>query len=84
MTVPTYPSYDNLRAFAEEVIRLGCWQGASVDGGDLQEIAMKHFLLVEVPFDPEKGDIDEIGDAKPGDPYYVFAWSKRATDLSKP
>jgi hypothetical protein len=59
---------DNLKAFAQEIIRL-TWEGY-VDAPDIQEVAEKHGLLARKPHDPkEDGEVDY---AEPGDEIYVF------------
>ncbi len=62
-----------LAAFAKDVIRLA-WD-AAVDGGDVQDAAERHGLIVLASYDPaEHGDPVE---ADPGEEIFVFAdWLK--------
>ena len=59
---------DRLRAFAKDVIQLA-WDG-SIDGGDVQEIALKHNLIKPEIYDPARhGDMEAV----PGeDTIYVY------------
>lgn len=38
---------DNIRAFIRELAQL-CWEGGSLDGGDLQDMLVKHGMLTPV------------------------------------
>jgi hypothetical protein len=67
---------DRLRAFAAAVMD-SSWNGHEIDGGDAHELALKHGIIVEVPYDPEKHGESEF-DVEPGDPYYVLAWGPHA------
>ena len=57
---------ERLRQFARWVI-----EGGSLDGGDVQDMALRMGLLREEPYDPSKHGPNEV-DAGPGDPWYVF------------
>lgn len=71
------PEIERLRDFVAELMRDGPWEGMGFDGGEIQDRALKHGLIVEVPFDPaEHGNRFEF---LPEDPIYVLAWSKHAS-----
>lgn len=66
---------ERLVSFAKEIIRLE-WDGG-VYGGDVQDIAEKHGLIVSETYDPAKHGEDFEGDS--GDEIFVFApWLKSA------
>ncbi|MDQ0135726.1 hypothetical protein J2T08_003647 [Neorhizobium galegae] len=68
--------------FAKEVIHVA-FEGGSLDGGDIQEMALKHGLIAEERFDP-KIHKDTFGnDAAPGDQWFVFA-GPLASDFPNP
>ena len=56
--------------FAEFIIR-GSWDGKDVDGGEIQDLAVEHGLLIETKYDPEKHGPNNY-DLEPGDPYLIF------------
>jgi hypothetical protein len=60
---------EGLESFSKEIIRLG-WDGA-VDGGDVQEAAIKYGLIVPAKYDPAKHG--ENVEADVGDDIYEFA-----------
>lgn len=75
--MPNYLTQDiegkqNLFHFAKEVIQVA-FDGGSLDGGEIQEMAVKHGLLVEESYDPEKHGEDRLGEFEEGDQYYVYA-----------
>lgn len=45
---------EGVRLFAKAVLRDGLWDGSSLDGADIQDLAEKHGLIENVGFDPEK------------------------------
>jgi len=47
-----------------------------IDGGDFQELAVKHGLLIEK--EATKDDIDEFSDYEIGDPIYIFSDALKA------
>lgn len=62
--------------FAVEIME--DWPYGDVDGGDLQDIAVKYGLLVRVEggFNPDvHEDVDCI--AEPGDPWYLINYSEK-------
>lgn len=65
MSAPDYKS------FAKWAIIGGSFAGLSLDGGDIQEAAVKFGIIKEVPYDPDfHGDND--CDVQPGDPWFEF------------
>lgn len=65
----------DFEAFARHIMK--DWpEGYDIDGMDLQEMAIKHGILVEIEggFDPEKHDCP-YGSEK-GDPWYQLVWHK--------
>lgn len=69
-------------AFAAEVIRCA-FDGCSMDGDDIQELAVKHRLLVRVGFDPKKHDGEGAEFCEPGDPWYVFSRGLLLSDRAR-
>ena len=64
----------DFEAFSKDI--MSEWpEGFDIDGGDLQDKAIKHGLLypVEGGFDPEK-HWDTHGCAEPGDPWFMQAF----------
>lgn len=59
-------------AFAAEVLK-SVFDGFSLDGFDLQELAVKHGLLVKTKYDPKKHSNAYDDYVEPGDPWYVFS-----------
>lgn len=58
-----------LADFANSVIQTA-FEGGSLDGGEIQELAVEHGLLIETTFDPKK-HTDLEGCAEKGDPWFV-------------
>lgn len=69
-------------AFAADILR-DSFAGHSFDGGDVQELAIKHGLLVKVAFDPKKhsGEFDDY--CEPGDPWYEFTRGMKLLDTKR-
>lgn len=63
---------NRLAAFCRQLIEDGPFSGVGFGGGDLQDLAVEHGLLIEEKYDPEKHGPNDV-DAEPGDPWYVFA-----------
>ncbi len=61
------------QGFSKWVMRK-MWDSYDIDCGDLQDAAVKHGIIKEVPYDPEKHGESEY-DQEPGDPWYVFVES---------
>lgn len=60
---------DKALGFSAEIIRIA-FDGGNADGGQIQEIGVKHGLLAAVEYDPElHGECDW---AEPGDDWYTF------------
>lgn len=62
-----------LAEFAQWVLTSSCFDGCDLDGGDIQNMAVKFGLIVETQYDPEEHGEDTICDIAPGDPWYVFS-----------
>jgi hypothetical protein len=75
--VTTPDEVERLRAFITDVM-LKSWEGYDVEGDTLQELGLKHGVLVQVPYDPAKHGESEF-EVEPGEPWYVLAWSKEAS-----
>jgi hypothetical protein len=58
-----------LREFAREIIKSYCWDHYDVDGGDVQDIAVRLGLLVEGVATEDEADAD----VAPGDTIFRFA-----------
>lgn len=84
--VPTLRAENaQLRAFAEKIVEETCWgvYSSDLDGGTVQDIALKCGVICEVPggFDPEQHH-DATGACEPGDTFYEFtdALKQEASD----
>jgi len=62
----------DLAEFVKAVLDVGAWSGCSIDGGHLQEEAVKRGILVEVPYDPTVHGENDVG-AEPGESWFVFS-----------
>jgi hypothetical protein len=62
---------DGVTEFAKEVLRVA-FDGGSLDGGDIQDMGIRHGLLAETKFDPLVHR-DTNGYAEAGDEWFVFA-----------
>ncbi len=65
------------RAALEEFAQRA-WEGYDIDGGDFQEIMVKHGLMVEVPADEEfraEWDCDTM---------FVLSWTPKRDALKEP
>lgn len=62
---------EGLRAFCREIIQSLAFDGG--DGGDVvQDLAVKHGLLIETEYDPDKHGPNDV-DAEAGEQWYVFS-----------
>lgn len=61
----------NLAEFAKWCITEGCFEGCDLDGGEVQDNAVKLGIIHEVAYDPEKHGTKNV-DAEPGDQWFVF------------
>lgn len=61
-----------LAEFVSWVVKTNCWEYRDLDGGDVQDMAVKCGILTETTYDPEKHGESEW-DNEPGDPWYVFS-----------
>ncbi len=63
--------YNDLLHFVSEILD-GVADGHDYDGSDIQDLAVKHGLLVRVPYDPEKHTLPDWleGEVEPGDNYF--------------
>lgn len=68
----------DLMGFAKAIMKM-TRDACDLDGCEVQDTMVKHGLLVETKFDPEK-HVDEYGDAEEGDPWYEVALELRAAD----
>lgn len=60
----------HLAGFARDVLWY-LWEGSDLDGADLQELALKHGLILRTAFDPRK-HADHLGvGVYPGDEWFV-------------
>lgn len=62
--------------FVREVM-LNSWEGCDLDGGEAQDLALKHGLIRPTVYDPVKHGA--IGEAEPGDEIYVFSRDLKLT-----
>ena len=58
----------NWESFGREIME--AWPDG-VDGLDLQDIAVRHMVVVETTYDPAKHGADGDYGAQPGDPWFV-------------
>jgi hypothetical protein len=63
---------DRLRAFVAEVMQRA-WEGYDLEGGEAEDLAKKHGLLREEPYDPDRHGESEF-EIEPGDPWYQLVW----------
>lgn len=61
-----------LANFVKWVIHDGCFDGCDLDGGDIQDRAIKAGILVEEKYDPNKHGPNEY-DIAPGEEFYVLS-----------
>lgn len=65
-----------LKEFARWAVREGCWDGGTLEGGDIQDKAESLGLLVRVKYDPavhgESGAVFDFVDIEPGDDWVIF------------
>jgi len=60
------------KGFAKWCLTEGPWQGCDLDGGSVQDAAVKFGVAKQVKYDPKvHGPNDH--DAEPGDPWFVLA-----------
>lgn len=60
-----------LADFVKEIIQIG-FTGSGMDGGQIQDLAVEHGLLVETTFDPERHE-DFEGYAEKGDQWFEYS-----------
>lgn len=60
-----------LADFAKWCITEGCFDGCDLDGGSLQDQAVKFGIIEETKYDPVKHGTNNV-DAAPGDPWFIF------------
>lgn len=76
MSAPDY------KAFAKWAVREGSFAGLSLDGGDIQEAAVKFGIIRVEPYDPDfHGDND--CDVERGDPWFVFVQTGEVTEAAE-
>jgi hypothetical protein len=60
------------KAFAQAAIKEYCWgECGEPDGGDLQDLAVKHGVLKQIGFNPDEHDDEGYG-LERGDPWFLF------------
>ena len=67
-----------LAEFAAWAVLEGAWTGSDLEGGEIQDKAVKLGLIVKVSYDPEVHGESEF-DFMPGDDWYV--WSEEMKSL---
>jgi hypothetical protein len=60
------------KGFVKWVMTEGPWSGCDLDGGDVQEAAVKFGVAKEVKYDPKVHGPNDC-DADAGDPWFVLA-----------
>ena len=63
----------NIAQFARYCIMESAFSGRDLDGGDVQEEALRLGLLKQVSFDPAAGHIDATGSTQPGEPFLMLS-----------
>jgi hypothetical protein len=67
---------DDYKAFAEWVIRTGCWEGCGLNGGEIQDKALEFGIIEKVDYDPAVHGPNNVG-AEPGASWFVFVLPAR-------
>jgi hypothetical protein len=62
----------DIAAFAKTLIGYA-FEGSGADGGNIQDLAVKHGLLVETTYDPKEHGTDALWCSEPGDPWFVYS-----------
>jgi hypothetical protein len=65
MTRPDYVG------FARWCIQEGSWAGTSLDGGEIQDAALRFGIIKQEPYCPEKHGDNDVS-AERGDDWFVF------------
>lgn len=60
----------NVAEFAKECLQVA-FEGCGLDGGDIQDLAVKHGLIEQVAFDPSK-HYDPEGVTEDGDQWFAY------------
>lgn len=68
-------------AFARDLLRQ-VFDGYNPDGADIQELAVKHGLLVLVKYDPKRHDGEGAEFCEPGDPWYEFSHAMKTANAA--
>jgi hypothetical protein len=61
-----------LSAFAKQII-YAAWEGGQYDGAEIQDLGVKHGLLIKEGYDPDVHGSDLGFDFAPGDIIYVYS-----------
>lgn len=67
----------NLAKFAKWCVTEGCFEGYDLDGGSVQEQAVKCGIIEETKYDPAKHGTNNV-DADEGDRWFVFTEAFKA------
>lgn len=65
------------KGFARWAVQEGPWQGGHLDGGAVQEAAVRFGVIKEVKYDPAIHGENDCG-VEPGDPWFVFTESENS------
>ncbi len=60
------------KGFAKWCLTEGPFQGCDLDGGCVQEAALKFGIIKQVEYDPKVHGEETICDVEPGDPWFVL------------
>lgn len=63
----------DLANFVRWCIEAGPFDGCDLDGGSIQDEAVKAGILIETKYDPEQHEAGSDCGAEEGDPWYVFS-----------
>lgn len=70
---------DRLRAFAARIVEEYCWEYHDVDGGDIQDLAEQHGVIVPTPHDLETCTVESCpGCGYETDMLYRLTWTVTA------
>jgi len=60
----------NLVQFVKECVSYA-WEGMNMDGGEIEELAVRCGVISQTKFDPSK-HVDHTGYSEPGDPWFEY------------
>lgn len=61
------------KGFAKWCLTEGPWSGCDLDGGSVQDAAVKFGVAKQVQYDPKVHGAETICNVEPGDPWFVMA-----------